>query len=97
MFTPNYELLATELNAFKRLTINGEPTPQEPEKTLHDLIKNTPFFERKAVKCLVENINADNELIVKKLLTNVLNSTDEEITKTDKQKAYSILKERGWL
>ena len=97
MFTPNYELLATELNALKRLAINGEPAPREPEKTLHDLIKDTPFFERKTVKCLIEHIDADNELVVKKLLTNVLNSTDEEITKADKQKAYNILKERGWL
>lgn len=97
MYFPNYKLLARELNALKRLAINGAPTPQEPEKTLHDLIKDTPFFERKTVKCLIEHIDADNELVVKKLLIDTLNSTDEEITKTDKEKAYSILKERGWI
>lgn len=97
MYYPNYELLTRELNAIKYLTINGKPTSQEPKKTLHDLIKDTPFFERKTVKCLIEHINADNEIVVKKLLIDALNSTDEEITKADKQKAYNILKERGWL
>lgn len=97
MFTPNYTLLARELNALKRLAINGKPTPREPEETLHDLIKDTPFFERKTVKCLIEHIDADNELVVKKLLISTLNSTNEEITKADKEKAYNILKERGWL
>lgn len=94
MLAPNYELLARELNALKKLAINGEPKPKEPEKTLHDLIKDTPIFERKTVKCLIEY---GDDLIVKKFLISTINSTDEEITKQDKQIAQKILKERGWL